>query len=236
MAGDPSAVVFRRFAAALLDYVIVGALYLGGVSLVGVDLVADPTNPGGYRWEGDTTSVAWFFFLTTGYWVLTAVVCQGLLGWTPGKLIWGIRLVGWDGRPPGLARAFAHAIVVSLAIGVFGCLGAVVLLAFVAFNKVHRHPGDMLGGTYVVDAWSMGRVMIRTSQGLQAGPPAVTRSDVVDAFGAERAAAILAEPDVGGRPTQPVYDKQRDTYVVWRPKQEQWMEFDKASNAWRPLT
>jgi hypothetical protein len=35
------------------------------------------------------------------------------------------------------------------------------------------------------------------------------------------------------RPNDPVYDKARDTYVVWNPTKEQLLVFDKKSNTWR---
>lgn len=235
MAGDPSRVVGRRLLAYLLDSLFAVLIFYGGVALLGVQLETSAT-PGGVEWEGSTSTVVLFALLSIGYWVATAVVGQGLLGWTPGKLMLGIRLVGWDGRPPGLWRAFVHSFVVSFAVGLLSCLGGVILLAFVVFNRYHRHPGDMLAGTYVIDAWSMGRMMIRRAEGLEAGPPAVTRADVVDALGAEAAAEILREPQVGGRPTQPVYDKALDTYVVWRTNESRWMAFDKTTGQWRPLS
>ena len=232
MGGDPSRVVVRRVIAYLLDAVVSLLAFWLVVTSLGVDVESDPTAPGGFRYDGSTTSVALAGLVPVGYWLATGVLAQGLLGWTPGKLLVGIRLVGWDGRAPGLWRAFVHTLVVQVFMA-FSCLGGLLLVSFATFNRFHRHPGDMLANTYVVDAWSMDHMMLRTAEGLRAGPPAVTRQDVVREYGAE-AAAVLA-PVVTGKPTEPTYDKQRDTYVVWNPKRQAWLQFDKASGQWVPL-
>ena len=232
MAGDPSNVVGRRVAAYLLDLLASLLAFWVLLSLLDVQLSSDPTVPGGLSYEGSTSSVLIASLLPVTYWLATGVATQGLLGWTPGKLAVGIRLVGWDGRPPGLWRAFVHTVMVQLFMAV-SCIGPTVLLAFAAFNRYHRHPGDMLANTYVVDGLYQGRMMLRTPEGLQAGRPAVTREDVVKAYGPE-AARILA-PVVTGKPTEPTYDKERDTYVVWNAKRQAWLQFDKASGQWVPL-
>jgi uncharacterized RDD family membrane protein YckC len=225
--------VWRRAGAYLIDTVLTVVVLVAVVSALDVELSPDPVNPGGWQYEGESSSLAVAGALPSIYLLLTSVVLQGLVGFTPGKLLTGIRLVGWDGRPPGLWRAFLHTLVLNLMLA-FGALGLAVVGAFVAFNRFHRHPGDMLANTYVVDAWAQDRLMIRTAEGLRTGPPAIRREDVVATLGPEEATKILS-PSVAGRPTDPVFDKERGTYVVWRPKQEQWLEFDQASQQWRVL-
>lgn len=233
MGGDPTRVVGQRAVAYLVDSLLVVMVWYAALTVFDVDLSPDPVNPAGWQYEGSSSALALAVSIPVLYVLLTSVVLQGIVGFTPGKMVLGVRLVGWDGRPPGLWRAFVHTLVLNV-ITSFGCLGVALVGAFVAFTKNHRHPGDMLANTYVVDAWAQGHMIVRTPEGLRSGLPAVRREDVVATLGPEEATKILA-PSVAGRPTDPVFDKERGTYVVWRPKQEQWLEFDQATQQWRIL-
>jgi len=233
MGGDPSRVMGRRFLAWLVDGFIAFSVFWLVATALGVSMRTDATEVGGLAFEGDATAVAFALVLPAIYFIGAQVLAQGLLGWTPGKLLLGIRLVGWDGRPPGLWRAFVHAFVVNAFVSVLSCIGGLILLIWTQWSKYHQHLGDVLAKTYVVDAPAMGRLMMRTSTGLQVGMVSIKREELASLLGEEEAAAML--PDIVGKPTQPVFDKNRNTYVVWRPKAEQWLEFDDATQSWKPF-
>jgi uncharacterized RDD family membrane protein YckC len=86
------------------------------------------------------------FVLVIG--LLVLVVLQGLTGATPGKLLTGLRVVGPDGRPPGLLRALARtaAWIVDGFPWPFPIVGWLVAVC----NKRRRRIGDLVGGTVVV--------------------------------------------------------------------------------------
>lgn len=217
----------------MLDGVILTLVFVGVAAALGVDVASDPLSPSGSRVEGSNAAVALTALLPLLYFALVNVVLQGLTGATPGRALVGIRLVGWDGHPPGIWRAFVHSLVVQLFAGIF-LPGGLILLLFVSFNKAHRHPGNMLANTYVVDSPAVGHVMVRTADGVRAGPPSIRRQDVIAELGADQAAKILA-PSVRSRSSEPQYDKQRGTYVVWNPKTERWLEFDDKTRQWSEL-
>ncbi|MBS2026831.1 MAG: RDD family protein [Deltaproteobacteria bacterium] len=70
---------------------------------------------------------------------------HGMGGRTPGKRLFGIRLVDGTGRPPSLARSLIRAI---LSLVSLGALGLGYLLAL--FTRRRRALHDALSGTYVV--------------------------------------------------------------------------------------
>lgn len=231
--GDPTRVVGRRVIAYLLDAVILTLVFFGVAAALGVEVRSDPVNPSGWNVEGSDAALAMTAILPVLYFALVNVVLQGLTGATPGRAMVGIRLVGWDGNPPGIWRAFVHSIFVQLVAGLF-LPGGLILFLFVSFNKAHRHPGNMITNTYVVDSPAVGHVMVRTAAGVRAGPPAIRREDVIAELGPEVAAKILA-PTVQSRSTEPQFDKQRGTYVVWNAKTERWLEFDDKTRQWNEL-
>jgi uncharacterized RDD family membrane protein YckC len=86
------------------------------------------------------------FVLVTG--LLVFVLLQGLTGATPGKLVTGLRVVGPDGRRPGLLRALVRTVLWVVdgfpwPIPILGWLIAVC-------NRRRRRLGDMVAGTVVV--------------------------------------------------------------------------------------
>lgn len=81
--------------------------------------------------------------------LLVFVVLQGRTGYTPGKLLRGLRVVGIDRRPPGMRRAFLRTAlwVVDGVPYVVPLLGALVA----ARRRDKRRIGDLVAGTWVVD-------------------------------------------------------------------------------------
>jgi len=86
-------------------------------------------------------------------------VLQGLTGWTPGKLMAGIRTVKADGTAPGIGKAIVRWFL-WVADGfpyiVFGLLGFIVAMT----NDRRQRIGDKVAGTYVVEARAMGRPVL----------------------------------------------------------------------------
>ena len=70
---------------------------------------------------------------------------HGMGGRTPGKRLFGIRLVDGTGRPPSLARSLIRAILSLVSVGALG-LGYLLAL----FTRRRRALHDALSGTYVV--------------------------------------------------------------------------------------
>jgi hypothetical protein len=86
----------------------------------------------------------WLVVLGIG--LLIPVLLQGLKGWTPGKLLFGLRTVGEDGQPPGIGRAIIRWVLFIVDGLCAGLVGFIVALT----NKGHRRVGDMAAKTYVV--------------------------------------------------------------------------------------
>ena len=81
------------------------------------------------------------------------VLMQGRTGYTPGKLLRGIRVVGADWRPPGRRRALIR----TLMWVVDGLPCFVPLLGLVVAARRHdiRRLGDLAAKTYVVRRTSL---------------------------------------------------------------------------------
>ena len=236
---DPTRVVGRRVAAWLIDQVIGSLFALGLGALFGLRVVTETTTTArGQTVVTDSTvtgspgafaAVAVASFL---YAAITQVVLVAQYGWSPGKLFLGLRVVGWDGRPPGVGKALVRGLVNWVG-SWLSCIWYLAAFGVMEITKGHRQPADLAANTYVIDGFYFGRMIIRTDGGVTAGPPAVHR---------EEAAELLRElgdevprPPAGHRPTDPFYDKQRDTYVVFSSKREAWLAYDKQTDTWNPI-
>jgi uncharacterized RDD family membrane protein YckC len=234
---DPTNVVGRRAAAWIADALGDLVLLLVLIQLFGIDLRRTSTT--GTIFDVDPTgNSAW---LAVGLVMFGWAIFKGILvayyGWTPGKLLVGIRVVVWNGRPPGLPRAVLRTIAMSLLGGIFGCLYWLVGMACVALTRDHRQPADWIAGTMVIDADYLGRLILEGPRHLVAGPPSVTREEAARLLAQEgrTAEAVSALVAPGPKSTEPFYDQQRDTYVVWNEKRQTWLQFDKPTNQWVPL-
>jgi uncharacterized RDD family membrane protein YckC len=164
-AGDPTAVMGRRVGAFVVDSVIVLAPAVGlftsdleyleedDLDQSGTDFCDDYmdqedgvcVDAGDRVYFSDGVPVApWLVALGVG--LLIAVLLQGLKGWTPGKLLFGLRNVGEDGQPPGIGRALIRWVLFIVDGLCVGLVGLIVALS----NKGHRRVGDMAASTYVV--------------------------------------------------------------------------------------
>ena len=90
------------------------------------------------------------------------IVMQGLTGKTPGKAMLGIKVINAQGERPGIGRTIVREI---LWIVDFWIVALIAALA----SQNNQRLGDMVGGTYVVDANYTGA--IGGAQPAFAGPP-----------------------------------------------------------------
>lgn len=181
------------------------------------------------------------------YWGATLgmlVVLQGLTGWTIGKLLTGVRVVREDGRPPGLAKAFARWFlwIVDAFPYFLPLLGPIVALT----TQGHRRVGDMVAKTFVVRRSAAGSPV--AVPGLTAAPPIAVPYSTTGPWGgpsaapADPGAAGWAAPGVGGAPAQqppqaggPQWDAARNTYIQWDPAQARWLQWDEAARSWSAI-
>jgi serine/threonine protein kinase/uncharacterized RDD family membrane protein YckC len=185
MAVDPTAVMGRRVFAALMDgFVVLGltAIFYVGAVVARYDQVPVPSGASG---PGDACDVLLdqsysscvtigreVYVSTAGPVAITPLVAlagllvfvlfQGLTGATFGKLLTGLRVVGPDGRRPGLLRAFLRTVLWI----VDGFPWLVPILGWlVAINTTrHRRLGDIVAGTVVVRR----RAVVRRGQAYMA--------------------------------------------------------------------
>src|ERR671910_1118617 len=162
---DPTAVMGRRVGAWIVDSVITLAPAVGlftsdleyleedRLDQSGSDFCDDYMDQedgvcvdvGDRVYFSDGVPVApWLVALGAG--LLIAVLLQGLKGWTPGKLLFGLRTVGEDGQVPGIGRALIRWVLYLVDGLCAGLVGFIVALT----NKGHRRVGDMAAKTYVV--------------------------------------------------------------------------------------
>jgi uncharacterized RDD family membrane protein YckC len=228
---DPTNSIARRIVAWVVDVLLGSLVAAFAVWVVPVEFVSYNPVPGVsyYEAEGTTAAIAIFYLIPICYWIANYVVLQGLNGYTFGKVLLSLRVVRFDGRPPGPWRAFVRSIILALGLGIGGCFYAVFALAMVLYTKGHRRLGDIVAGTFVIDSVYEGRLITLTAKGAAAGPRSVYASDVIEAVPPEQRLSTEAHL----RPNDPVYDKVRDTYVVWNPTKNQLLVFDKKSNTWR---
>jgi RDD family len=184
-AGDPTAVMGRRVAAWVVDSIIVlapsVALFTSDLEYLeeseldqsGVDFCEEYMD----REEGvclDAGDRVYFsegvpvapWAVAFGLAILINVLLQGLKGWTPGKLLFGIRTVAEDGRAPGIGRAIIRWLLFIVDDLCAGLVGFIVALT----SKGHRRVGDMAAKTFVVGSQHMGSLIV--VPGLTTGYPA----------------------------------------------------------------
>jgi uncharacterized RDD family membrane protein YckC len=238
MGGDPTRCVWRRFFAWLVDGTIDAVVYIGLLQLLGIDITRERSTGTAFDLsaEGEPGAYGAFVFVVV-FWFAVRAVLVGKLGWSPGKFVLGLRVVRWDGRPPGIGRALSRSLVFSVAQGIFGCLYWGVGLFSMMQSRGHRQPADFVAGTYVIDNFYAGRLLLDGPGGLTAGPASVTRDEAERYFEhqgfSEAVVPQLVPP--GPKSTKPFYDKTRDTHVVWRERQQEWLQFDKKENRWVAL-
>ncbi|WP_208027194.1 RDD family protein [Rhabdothermincola sediminis] len=234
---DPTNVVGRRVVAWLADGLIDLVLALGFASLFGIDLHRTSTT--GTVFDVDPTGDrAWAAVaLVVLAWALFKSILVASYGWTPGKLLCGVRVATWNGRPPGLWRAIVRGGTMSVLGAFLGCFYWLVGVACMALSRDHRQPADWLAGTFVIDADYQGRLILDGPRHPVAGPPSITRQEAAALLSSEpgpAGAEAIVPP--GPKSAEPFYDRRRDTYVVWSEKRQTWLQFDKKTDDWVELT
>ncbi|MFZ6005407.1 MAG: RDD family protein [Actinomycetota bacterium] len=230
-APDPTAVMWRRVLAGLIDaalilvpafllvtaefeYHTVDALTISGTT--GEQFCDRQIDEGNFCVDmTEVESVEAVYFAeeisptaTIYYWggtLAMLVILQGLTGFTIGKLLTGVRAVREDGRPPGLAKAFVRWFlwIVDAFPYFIPLLGPIVALT----TQGHRRVGDMVAKTFVVRRSAAGAPI--AVPGLTAAPSiAVPYSTTGPWAGpseapADPGAAGWADPGVGGAPAPP---------------------------------
>jgi hypothetical protein len=120
--------------------------------------------------NNDITAAPWLVGL--GIAILIYVLIQGLRGWTPGKLLFGIRTVAGDGQPPGIGRAIIRWLLLVVDTLCAGLVGFIVALT----STGHRRVGDMAARTVVVGKEYAGQPIVvpgmTPSYAAYPGPPA----------------------------------------------------------------
>lgn len=103
---------------------------------------------------GTALAVVLTLAATIAYWFFANVILQGTRGYTPGKLLCGLRVVDADGRPCGPQRALRR----SLLWLVDGFPYVLPATAFgAAMSDRHgQRVGDRFAGTYVIDEQFLG--------------------------------------------------------------------------------
>jgi uncharacterized RDD family membrane protein YckC len=235
--GDPTRVVGRRILGGFLEGIIDSVLLAGLASILGISIeqsAAFTPVPGNASEEEAQLAALALVYL--GYFVATKVVTLTLWGWTPGMLCVGVRCVRWDGRPPGLLRAFWRSAFFSFLYLLCGGFFLLPMAIAMSYTKAHRALQDLVAGTFVIDNQWFGHMVIVGSDRVSAGPMSVRREEAAKMLKAEGIEVPLgARLPPNAKNGNPFMDKQLDTYVVWNARQERFLAFDKASGAWEPL-
>lgn len=189
---QPTKVVGRRTAGFIIDAIIWWVIVAVAFSALAKKNVAITSSTNTHvtvnnqEWVVQGGDYAIWAIISIGALIALAIVLEGITGWTPGKLVLGVRVVGRDGQAPGLGRA-AVRLVGWVADGIpwfilWGLAGFVTSLS----SKGNRRVGDMMAGTYVVHHEAMGQPV--AVDGVAVAPPApgvVVSTPAVgrDAFG-----------------------------------------------------
>ncbi len=202
----------RRIGAFVIDVIIawivvivVGSFLLqtvevpaGGLGVDACELIADEYpicfNVNDDYYVGDNGDLGVLVAVGLAAWLLLRVIPQGLNGRTPGKKLLGIKVVNAEGEPPGIGRSLLREV-----LWVIDSLPFLYLVGLItaAATKKNQRVGDMVAGTFVVRADSVGSSAIGSpeSMGYQNAPPPIPTNQPV--WDAERGAYV--HRDASGR-------------------------------------
>jgi uncharacterized RDD family membrane protein YckC len=191
---------------------------------------------------------ALIFLIPVGYWFLLNGIVQGLTGATIGKAILGLRVVDEQGAICGIPKALGRTIV-----GIVDSLPTAMGVGFlIAVNRSDRRRlGDMAARTNVVRRFDVGSppnvALARPTtwtppppgQGMDQTLPPGQGTHQTPAPGQIPAASPPGGPvharDVpAGADEGPVWDAARGRYVQIQPGSGLLLEFDDATQSWRP--
>jgi hypothetical protein len=190
-ASDPTAVMGRRTLAWISDLLLYGAVVVAGFASMAeyVDIppgiaeaeaceIFQDQNPDAadacLAFDGqifilDASGAGTQTLLSLG-WFAFFVVLQGLTGGSPGKLLFGLRVVDQHGRRCGIGKSLGRTLlwVVDSAPWVVPLVGPITAFT----SSGHRRVGDLAAGTYVVSASSAGSPIVPSGAAAPAGQPA----------------------------------------------------------------
>lgn len=170
---EPTKVMGRRVVAYIIDGLLLSAISFGifiamaekdteiAERLARGEVSPDDTTYGNVQIGDHEWAIVGGKFLLYVLFALIAMalyqwVLQGIKGWTPGKLITGIRTVREDGAAPGVGRAAARWFL-WLADGFPYVIPALTGFIVAMTNDARQRIGDKVAGTFVVRAEAMGR-------------------------------------------------------------------------------
>lgn len=150
----------RRVVAFLVDAVLLWALSIGAFLLVAHHVPVERAShssstlnleSGGDRWLLEGGSATLFGIVAGLVWVGWLGVLPGVTGWTPGKVLTGVRVAGPDGRPPGALKGAIRVVLWPVDGFPYFAPG---LVGFIVAQSTQRRQrvGDQIAGTFVVRA------------------------------------------------------------------------------------
>ncbi|WP_354700066.1 hypothetical protein DSM112329_00328 [Paraconexibacter sp. AEG42_29] len=157
---EPTRVVGRRVAAFLLDglllWVVSITLFVVTADKVPSETISTSSSTlnlevNDERWLLEGSSATLFGILVGVAWLLYLGVLPGLTGWTPGKLLAGVRVVGKDGGRIGAARGVVRSltwVVDGFPYFLPGLTGFIVAQS----TQRHQRVGDQIASSFVVRA------------------------------------------------------------------------------------
>lgn len=242
--GDPTAVMGRRIGAYLVDALV--PLLVALLAVLAFTDINERPELASCRGVSDLCvevddrvytagwAPVWLFSaIPLAYGVLFAVIGQGLTGATPGKAVFGLRVVGPTGGRPGIGKALVRWLL--LVVDGIGCGVPLVGLITAFVSRGHRRVGDMVARTFVVDRHDAGRAIVLAGHETTSTPPSP-----LGPMAAGRPEPGTA-PDGPPGPTAPIpapepqWDAEREAYVLWDPLHRRWLVHDPARGGWRPL-
>lgn len=271
-AADPTRVVGRRILAYFIDgffaVLLVGAIFLATADLTqyeGVDSCSlfetynvDTSDRTCIELEanGDesvllfnTNALYLTYAASMAYGLFFVLFVQGLTGWTPGKLLTGIRVVNEQGTGPGIGRAFIRWILFLVDGLCSGLVGFIVMLT----SKGHRRVGDMAAKTFVVRSSARGTPVL--VPGLTTAAMPVTAGAYYDPNQMPTTPPVFptpstptpstptpATPSDAGAPSgpdaasEPQWDAERNAWIQWDATAQAWKSFDESTKEWKPLS
>ena len=129
--GYDSSIVVRRWGGAWIDFLVLASFLIVPDGLLGNELY-------------NRTLLLWL-----GLVVLYFPLTEGLTGYSLGKLVTRTKVVGADGRPPGVWRASLRTLIRLVEVNPFlagGLPAGITVLA----SKKRQRLGDMAADTYVL--------------------------------------------------------------------------------------
>jgi uncharacterized RDD family membrane protein YckC len=173
---DPTAVMGRRVASFLVDWILIIAVG-AGIFFATVEFVEYQEDEaprhiriacnfddfetrgstgnhicldlGDRIWYAEGSDAGTAQLVSWAYTIGVFFVMQGLTGKTPGKIVAGVRTVRADGQPPGILKAFLRHLLWVVDLFPY-CLPGLTGYLVANSSKQHRRVGDMVAGTYVV--------------------------------------------------------------------------------------